>query len=306
MTNLFGEQEPIQPEFNIHSAIQEGLEELKKKSTNEGSCRLDEITIHTHGYAEPGYDDINVIACANWNDITKWNGKEHVTVDQSIGMAAELIKELCEEHGLTFELEWSDQWAFCVECNKLVRTTADSYGWSRYYWDAEDGDYICGDCVIKDPEDYLLSLEGDDTKCMSIQLDLEKNGYVKVDGSFENGYFEGQDASPELIANALREQGIHRFIFNLDGVGQFDIKFSVYIHESEKDKLNKQNFDETEKDGPSNSEALKNALKTCSAIMSADTDTGDGVRVIKCNSDGTATVKTVSQQDFIDGKALAG
>jgi hypothetical protein len=300
MTNLFGE-EPVP--FNIHSAIQEGLEELANKSTEEGKCRLQEITIHTHGYAEPGYDNKDVIACGNWNDITKWDGKEHITVDKSVSMAAELIEELCEEHGLTFELEWSDQWAFCVECNKLVRTTADSYGWSRYYWDDEcEGDYICGDCVIKDPEDYLLSLEGSHTKCMTIQINLEENGYIKVEDGFENGFHTGQDASPELIANALTKQDIHRFIFNLDGVGQFDINFSVYIHESEQDKLNKENFDETEKDGPSNSEALKRALKSCSLAS----HTGDGVQVVKCNSDGTTTTKIVSQQDFIEGKALAG
>lgn len=302
MTNLFGEE---QPKFNIHSAIQEGLGELANKSTEEGKCRLQEITIHTHGYSEPGYMDADVVACGNWNDIDEWTGNEHKTVDKAPSMAADFIEKLCDEHGLTFSLEWSDEWAYCVECNKLIRTAPDSYSWTRY-WDEEDGDYICGDCVTKNPEDYLLSLEGNHTSCATIKLDLEKNGYVKVDGDFEHGFHVGQDASPELIANALREQGIQRFIFNLDGAGQFDINFSVYIHESEKDKLNKENFDETQKNGPSVSGALQRALQSCSlANENSGVPVGDGVRVIKCDSDGAAIVKTVSQQDFIEGKALA-
>jgi hypothetical protein len=301
MINLFGEQEP---KFNISAAIQEGLEELGNKSTDEGRCRLEEITIHTKGYAEPGYDDVDVVACGNWNDIDKWTDGKSETIDKAPSMAADLIESLCEEHGLTFNLEWSDKWRHCDDCFKLFRTTADSYGWSQYFWfNEEDGEDICGDCVAENPEDYLTSLEGNHESCITIELDLEENGYVKVEDGFENGYHTGQDASPELIANALREQDIHRFIFNLDGTGQFDIKFSVYIHESEKDKLNKQNFDETQKDGPSVSGGLQKALQS---ISLTDDGVGDGVRVIKCNSDGTATAKTVSKQDFVEGKALAG
>lgn len=47
---------------------------------------------------------------------------------------------------------------------------------------------------------------------------------------------------------------------------------------------------------------MRSALKDASAKMS--TLQGEGVRVAKCHSDGTATVKLVNQQDFIDGKAL--
>jgi len=73
-------------------------------------------------------------------------------------------------------------------------------------------------------------------------------------------------------------------------------------------KINlKQIFDETQMDGPSVSGALERALKSISLTdKNSGVHVGDGVRVIKCDADGTATTKIVSTQDFIDGKALAG
>lgn len=292
------------PKFDIYSAIQEGLKELACQSTDEGKNRLQDITIHTYGYSEPNYSDVDIVACGNWNDISKWTNGKCEIIDKSPSMAADFLEKLCDKHGFSLDLQWSDEWNVCCDCNKLFRISADSYNWSRYYWLDEDaGEYVCGDCVIKNPEDYLLSLEGNHKSCITIELDLEKNGYVKIEDGFEYGFHDGQDASPELIANAMREQGIQRFIFNLDSTGQFDINFSVYIHKSEEDKFNKKNFDEKHKDGPSVSGAIQKALKSAN-LLCQGIDAKDGVQVIKCNSDGTSTVKIVSQQDFINGKAL--
>lgn len=39
------------------------------------------------------------------------------------------------------------------------------------------------------------------------------------------------------VAKELQAKGIERFLFQLDSVGQFDGRWSVYVHESEKKKL---------------------------------------------------------------------
>jgi hypothetical protein len=39
--------------------------------------------------------------------------------------------------------------------------------------------------------------------------------------------------SPEDVANEMDVRGIERFIFNIDSTGQFDTKWSVYVHEDE-------------------------------------------------------------------------
>jgi len=70
-------------------------------------------------------------------------------------------------------------------------------------------------------------------------------------------------------------------LFNLDDTGQFDIAFSVWMHNSERDKLEiaKRAIEDGNTDGVDPAEVMKNALKN-------------------------APIKIVSPQDFVEGKAL--
>lgn len=166
-------------------------------------------------YAEPGYTDPEKgILFANWND-----------------EPLKRLGDLAEKAG--YAIEWSDEWAQCDNCAKAIRTSPDSYGWRRSYFDSEDG-IQCIECVREDPSGYLEHLEGHPRRAETMDLDLDELGYVKVGENYEHGWHQGQNDSPDVVATSLKARGIHRFIFKIDDVGQFDVRFSVYIHEDER------------------------------------------------------------------------
>jgi len=212
------------------------------------------VQLYSEGYAEPGYDG-EVIVLANWNNPDEYNKetRERVVLDRTI----ERLSTALEKIGV--QVEWSDQWAACSDCGKLVRTDADSYSWTPSFRVA-DGELLCIECLESAPEEHLQSLEGTETANTIDSIDPADHGYTLVEGEFEHGWHPGQDASPAKIAAALKAQGVTRYLFQIDGQGQFDVKFSVYVHDDEIDMLDKSKFAEAPKDGPSPSEAAKRFL----------------------------------------------
>lgn len=251
-----------------------------------------------HGYAERGCSDpdCGIIALANWNP-RSFDRKAHKSL-RTMSRVADLLERL----GVA--CEWSDEWNTCDDCGKIVRTSADCYSWQPSY--ARWGDAcVCRDCLDRCADDYLEHLEGNDTSCVPFDLDMEQYGYRLLQDRFEHGLHHGQDADPRKIGAALRKIGVHRYVFKLDANGQFDSQFSVWVHGDEWDHL-QAHMAEWQK---ANKRADLSPAAACQMAM-ADASRqmnqlrGEGVRVAKCNADGTATVKLVSAQDFIDGKAL--
>jgi len=280
------------------------LEAARKKAKGwQAESRIDEITVHTEGYAEPGYSDPDsgVICTGNWNTVTEWDREknESKVIDDTPGRIAKLFEKL------GVELEWSDEWVACEQCGKLVRCQADSYSWTRQYWDSDDGP-VCVECVQENPEDYLQSFEGNTGSAITIDgIDPTEHGYKLLESGFENGLYGGQADDPKKIGKALEEQGVERFIFRIDSVGQFDMDFSVYVHEDDMEKLNKEVFDESEKVGPDPARQMESYLRDASQKMGT-LPAGPGVRVSQPDPDDPtrAKVKLVSPEDFIAGKAL--
>lgn len=268
-------------------------------ATPQAKHRIEEIEFH-YGYAEPGYNDpaSGVIATGNWNSITRDNettGKFDVLDDT----AEKLAKQL-EELGV--ELEWSDEWTACMECQKLLRTSPDSYGWTRSYWETECG-ALCQECVRTEPKSYLEDLEGNHRKAHTLNIDLATHGYKRLAQEFENGLYGGQDADPAKIAGALREREVTRFIFEITSKGQFDCDFCAWVHKSQWQKLKGGALPDAECKGDDDpAELMKRGLQSISAAEAA-VPPGDGPVVVKVRN-GTATAKRVTNQDFIDGKAL--
>jgi len=163
----------------------------------------------------------------------------------------------------------------------------------------------CSECIKEDPFDYLASLEGDTNNCVTLDLDLAEHGYVLLEGGFEHGFYHGQDADPKLIGKALRDQGIEKFIFTLDSTGQFDFAFSVWVHQEDIESLDIEAWEQATKDGPSVAEGLRRALEDASRKMSELPEVPGCPKIAKCDaSTGTARVRTVTPQEFVDGKAL--
>ncbi|GAG52478.1 unnamed protein product, partial [marine sediment metagenome] len=102
----------------ISSIFQAGINAAK---TSQARSQLEEAQLCFEGYAEPGYSDpdSNVIAFGNWNAITEYDGDKFQTIDDAPARVASLL----EKAGV--ELEWSDEWEFCGECGKAVRTKPD-------------------------------------------------------------------------------------------------------------------------------------------------------------------------------------
>lgn len=256
----------------------------------EAKSRIQDIQIHS-GYAEPAYDS-ELVATGNWNNVTKWdrNTNTSIIVDSTISRVAALLEKM------GFNLEWSDEWATCSDCCKLVRTSPDSYGWQPSYT-INDGKITCKNCL--NPETHLLNLEGNERAANQIEsINPEDYGYIKLD-DYEHGWYPGQNASPKLIAAALREQNVSRFIFNVDSVGQFDQHFSVWVHESEIHLLDEADFFSHNTNGEDNVIALKNQLSE--AALQISSLNGNGIKYAKLSVDGSIDTRLVSTEDFVNG-----
>ena len=203
---------------------------IDSAKTNDGRFRIEDINLYHEGYAEPGYENPEggVIAVGNWNNITRYDKEQgkYVVEDDTPSRVARLLERI------GVDLQWSDEWDTCDECGKLVRTQPDSYGWTKSYVIQNDCEIICLKCI--DPVEHLEALEGEDNRANTIDhIKPEEHGYKKVNGTFESGLHSGQTDDPQEIASVLREKGVKRFLFNVDSVGQFDVHFDLYVHESE-------------------------------------------------------------------------
>ena len=201
----------------IKLSILEKAEKIIAKAiqlaTKREKYALEEIQL-VSGYSESGYNG-KVVALANWNN---------TGILGSIDVSA-----LLEKVGVN--IEWYDEWVVCGYCNKAVRIQPDSYSWKRSFTIDEDG-ITCLECV--DPVEHLESLEGNPLSCNTFsRINPFDYGYVLVKSGFENGFHPGQTDNPKEIAKKFETLGITRYLFNLDQVGQFDIQFSIWIHESE-------------------------------------------------------------------------
>lgn len=265
--------------------------------TSSGSSRCDEVWF-AEGYAEPGYPDPKggVIAFGNWNDIADYS--RGVNERRLLDDAPARLGHVLEAIGV--ELEWSDEWVQCEECGLAFRTSPDSYSWQQS-GTLDDGCCVCADCI--DGAEHLENLEGQHRRCNTIEsINPEDHGYRCIPIDYEHGLHGGQDASPEKIADVLRSVGCRRFVFNLDSSGQFDVRFSVWLHEEEADK-----FDAAVRalqTTPTRldldpAEGMRRALKNAPVIPA---DPNGGIVYTKIDATtGTSTTRIVSPEEFIAG-----
>lgn len=265
--------------------------------TSQGAMRAECVQIHYAGYAEPGYDsaDDTVVVTGDWNRVSRYDAAENKFHDVDVIMPR-LAKAL-ERAGA--ELEWEDEWAECGECNRLVRTSGNSYGWTPSYA-IDECTITCHACLTQDPEAHLASLENNPRTANTIDsIDPAAHGYVKLD-DYERGLYGGQSADPREVAKALRKRGVTRFLFQIDSVGQFDMDFSAWVHETEQSKLTDP-IPASETSGSDPARMAEQALRQASALMSELPD-GAGIKYAKIDCDtGTVEARIVSPEEFVNG-----
>lgn len=244
--------------------------------------------VNFYQIAEPGYDP-NIGVFANWNKYPKW---------------LKAIENL-ERLGCPISAEWSDEWVDCHECGKAYRSQPDSYGWTKSWWlGPYDCEIICADCTKEHGmEDYLeyLSEHHDHADTFLDDGDLEDAGWKQLDYTFENGLYGGQSASPAKIAAWLRKQGVEKFLFKIDTVGQFDMDFTVWVSDEEDidEHYFKTDADWGRMNGPDPAEMAKKALKSVPPMPVSEVGK---VQYVKVNTrDGTADVRYLTQEEFIKG-----
>lgn len=265
------------------------------KRWRKAENRLEEITSAPH-YCERGYSTKHdTILFGNWNDPTGYTNRDRTEGKASAESA--FFAGVAKALETCAELEWSDEWATCNECGGAVRTSADSYQWQRGFVEL-DGEILCSACARKRPTEILESFENEDNKCLTADLGISPGDheYLKIDQQFENGFYGGQDASPPKIAAALRERGITRFVFLLDSVGQFDLRFSVWVHLEQRDLMPDQLSHDESACAIDPAEGLKRALQ------SVKIPSGDGITYSKLDATtGTSETRKVSPEEFIRG-----
>ena len=278
---------------------------LRAATTREGRNRVQDLRFAQH-YREPGYGDspARMIVFGNWNEVSRWDEATHryVPLDRIMPRLARLF----ERFGAS--LEWSDEWDTCPECGYAFRTEPDSYGWQPAYVQQEDAYRCCRECV--DGASFLESIEGDHERAVSrTVVNPGDHHYRRVDRTFENGFYPGQAASPEQIAEALREQEIERFVFTIDSTGQFDVRFSVWIHEDEYERFSIEDFDGHGTDGPEPAAAMKRALDSLKLPSPSSAPPGTiQVATISLGRDGDAAVdvRTISRQEWVEHGTRGG
>jgi hypothetical protein len=194
------------PEYIIRASLSRPAH-CSSETPEQRAQYIEDLTF-SHEYAEGGYTQPEKgILFANWNYF------------------ARDLDRILERYG--YEVEWSDEWTTCSECNRALRTTADCYFWQPSYGEME-GDILCIDCLTKDAESYLESLEDNPRTALNIrQIDPAAYGYMKLEGEFESGFHPGQTDDPKKIYARLCDTH-PRLLFRIDEVSQFYTVFSVW------------------------------------------------------------------------------
>jgi len=128
---------------------------------------------------------------------------------------------------------FSDSYAICDHCGKLIQTEPDSYSWKPdFYIDYEYGDITCGDCVREDPANYLESLINNPESANTIlsSQDLMDEGFERVNAEeFESGWYGRNDSPKEILSNVLDKYPDAECVFSIAQNQQFATMFDLWI-----------------------------------------------------------------------------
>lgn len=185
---------------------------------------LDVQWAHEYGAHEGQTSDYGILF-ANWNASDTYD-KETVSRVPDYPEGRDPIVRLGRiAERLGIDCEWSDEWSTCG-CGKAVRTSPDHYGWLPNCIVSDDG-LSCRECLEDDTEsyvdDFLLCNTG---AADPFGIDLGALGFSRVSEG-ECGYHPGQTDSPEAMLEAAGV-GDDDFVFQIEGVGQFDMAFSLW------------------------------------------------------------------------------
>lgn len=181
------------------------------------------------GYSEPGYhDEETVWALGDWNNKSRYVDGQRIETSNVPGRLFDALERIGVEG------EWLDEWTRCDHCQRIVRTSGDSYMWKPFYVILTDGETLCGTCAL-DPDwsDEVMEPYINDSGRVITWCDesyLESLGWQRYNpDEYQSGWHEGMDDKPAAIAERINEtMPNHDYVFWLDEASQFYIGFSAF------------------------------------------------------------------------------
>lgn len=180
-----------------------------------------------YGVVEPGYgyDDDTVLVVGNWNEKrsgTPWEKFHPVRLENAL-----------ETTGA--EIDWYDEWTRCEECYRAVRTQPNSYSWTPSYIWTEYGP-VCVECVLGNLESYLDLFINNPENAFPFDVSLRDYGFEQWEPrnphTYETGWHPHQDDDPKKILPEIQDDFPDddiEVVFLIDGVGQFDMRWSAWF-----------------------------------------------------------------------------
>jgi hypothetical protein len=170
------------------------------------------------------------------------DGKMHVIIDSHSDAEkfVQVVKETLEleddnfftDEILDVEVVYSDEYTTCSDCNKVIRTSPDSYHWQPDFY-VGDGFIACNVCFNENEdyqEAYLEDKINDYRQAVNgliSEEQMEKLGFEKLDAEYQDGYYDRHD-DPEAIYHKL-DQTYPEIVFFISDVGQFHTNFVVFV-----------------------------------------------------------------------------
>lgn len=109
---------------------------------------------------------------------------------------------------------FSDEYSYCMDCLKSIRTEPDCYFWKLEAWFVDGEGYLCPDCVSANPDDYI---EAKKNRLADLNLDFvgeeffeewerleDEYGYHR----FQNGFMGGQVDDPQKQIELLNAKDV--------------------------------------------------------------------------------------------------
>jgi hypothetical protein len=272
-----------------------------KNSTDHRTTRahLEDLCVYS-GIVDRGYDKYDCVVLCNWNTPTHYDGERYVEEDDTLRRLSDLL----ERTGVY--TDWKDEYDECSECGKLARTSPDCYSWEKAYIITDGGLLICRNCI--DADELVKEYEGN-KKMLTTELSIhpedhgyrnllehEENTYSKV---FQYGLHDGQNEKPEMMHTWLHTNMCNRFLFRVEDVSQFYISWSVWIHESDFDRVHKLYLGSHNicREYPSPADKARDALRNAPHLPAVP----GMVNITSINvADGTSTTRSISQQEFAE------
>jgi hypothetical protein len=140
---------------------------------------------------------------------------------------------------LNIDIAYSDECLYC-ECGKYMNLAPGSYGWVSNFI-RTDSDIICRKCIENDPslitdnefqDNYFINNDDVALPFWTVNL-IEKDGFVRYEEDYESGWHDGQTDTPESIIQDIEDIDKYERLWVIDGKGQFDIDFSLYLRKIE-------------------------------------------------------------------------